>query len=257
MRKVLPILAILSFNSFATESNPFQEFDNNFSAGITGVSSPGNYWATTLSANGQALLDNGIWINLIANTKLSLSLENNSNSSISQTYNNAAASNYGVEVGYAFRVSHNYQVIPHGGLSYSNQLLSINQNSIQEFVIEDPAFNFSTGVKNELIVIPKKLKLGMDLNFNYGFHQAIVPNSNNGSLAHYNYELYTLSATPSIQWNFSQKFTMTAFYQYSYNFGNNPTAPNASYSSLGVNTSDYLLTNFSQNTVGLSFGVRF
>lgn len=257
MRNIFPLLALISFNSFAIESNPFQDFDNNFTAGITGVSSPGNYWATTLGANGQALLDNGIWINLLANTKLSLSLDNNSSSNISQTYNNAAASNYGAEIGYAFLISNNYQVIPHGGLSYSNQLLSINQNSIQEFVIEDPAIHVSAGVKNELIVIAKKLKLGMDLNFNYGFHQAVVPNSNDGSLAHYNYGLYTISATPSIQWNFSEKFTMLGFYQYSYNFGNNTVAPNASYSSLNVNTSDYLLTNFSQNTVGLSFGVRF
>jgi len=257
MLRYLLIFLTLAPKLFAAESSPFQKFDNNISVGAALVSSPGNYWASALNANGQALFSNGVWLNVIASTKLSFNFANNDNSNISKTYNNSSGSNFGLSGGYAFLFANKYNVIPHVGFAYSNQLLAVNEDSIQQFIIEDPSFNWSFGVKNELIAIPNSLKLGLDLSFNYGDHRAVVPNSNDGSLGHYNYSLYTLSVTPSVQWNFSERFTMIGYYQFNYNFSNSSNPPNISYSSMNVDSGQYLMTNYVQNILGLNFGVLF
>lgn len=241
----------------ANESSPFQKFDNNISAGIAVISSPGNYWASNLNATGQALFDNGVWLNLLAGTKLSFNFDNNNNSSVSKTYNNSSASSFGLTGGYAFLVDGKYNLIPHIGFSYTNQLLAVNENSIQQFIIEDPAYNYSFGLKNEMIIIPAKLKIALDLNFNIGDHQSVVPNSDNGSLGHYNYTLYTFTATPAIQWNFAERFTIIGYYQFNYNFSNSMSSPNVNYPDIGVSSSQYLMNNYVQNALGINFGVLF
>lgn len=257
MKKLLVLLIISAVRLFAAESSPFQQFDNNISAGVAMVSSPGNYWASTLNANGQALFDNGVWLNLMVTTKLAFNFENNSNSSVSKTYNNSSGSSFGLSGGYAFLFDDKYNLIPYIGFAYSNQLLAVNENSIQQFIIEDPSYNWSLGVKGEWLAIPQVLKAAFDLGFNYGDHQSVVPNSGNGSLAHYNYSLYTLSATPSVQWNFTKRITMIGYYQFNYNFSNSMSSPNVSYSNIGVDSSQYIMSNYIQNVLGINFGVLF
>lgn len=241
----------------ANESSPFQRFDNNISAGIAGISSPGNYWASNLNANGQALFNNGVWLDVFATTKLSFNFDNNSNSSVSKTYNNSSASSFGLNGGYAVLINNRYNIIPHIGFYYANQLMAINENSIQQFIIEDPSYNYSMGVKNEMILIPSVLKIALDLNFNIGDHASVVPNSSDGSLGHYNYTLFTFTANPSIQWNFSERFAVMGYYQFNYNFSNSMSAPNVDYSDVGISSNQYLMNNYVQNVLGVNFGVLF
>ncbi len=259
MRLYLSILPLCGFCSqaLALDSSPFQSFDNNVLAGVAGNSSPGNYWASTLNASGQALFDNGVWLNLLVTTKLALNFSNNANSSISKTYNNSSGSSLDISGGYAFLFTEQYNVIPHIGFAYANQLLAVNENSIQQFIIENPSSNWSVGLKNEYIAIPSVLKFSLDLGFNYGDHQSVIPNSSDGSLGHYNYALYTLSFSPAVQWNLTERFTMIGYYQFNYNFSNDVNPPSISYPDIEVNTNQYLMTNYIQNTLGLSVGILF
>jgi hypothetical protein len=239
------------------ESSPFLVFDNNVSAGLALISSPGNYWASNLNANGQALFNNGLWLDLFATTKLSFNFNNNSNNNISKTYNNSSGSSFGINVGYAFLIANNYNLIPHIGLSYANQLLAVNQNSIQQFIIEDPSYNVAFGVKNEMILIPSVLKASIDLAFNIGDHSSVVPNSVDGSLGHYDYTLYTVKVIPSIQWNITERFAMIGYYQFNYNFSNSMSSPNVEYPDIGVSSNQFLMNNYVQNTLGINFAVLF
>ena len=254
---VLIYIFSLHCNAFA-DTSPFQKFDNNFMLGASTLSSPGNYWASSLNLKGEALFDNGLWLELPASTKLTYSVDNNKDTSISKTLNNSAGSSIGLSAGYAFLIGNNYNIIPYVGFAYRNQLLAVNEDSIQQFIIEDPSFNWSVGFKNELIAIPQKLKFSVNAGFNYGSHNAVIPDSlDNNMLGHFDYTQYTLSVSPAVQWNFSERFTLVGYYQLNYNFSDTQNIPGIPYSQMNVNTDQYLMTNYVQNILGISIGILF
>ncbi len=243
--------------SSAAASNPFQVFDNNITAGFYTNSSPENYTSSGLSLNGQILFDNNVWLNLLVTDQLALDYSNHSNANVSLTLNNASANSYEVMGGYAFAVGNSYNFIPHIGFSYDTQLTTVNADSIQQFIINDPSFNFSLGLKQEYILLPARLKLAADLNFASAYHQAVLPTNTEGSLGHYDYTNYSILIKPAIQWNVTKRFTMLAFYQFSYTFGQTPNVPNIYFPNAGINTNQFLSNNYVQNSVGLNFGFVF
>lgn len=243
--------------AFAAESSPFQLFDNNITAGYAVASSFGNNETSSLNANGQVLFDNNVWLNLSVFTKLTLSYANSSEPGMNQTLNNSAGSRFGIQGGYAFKVNNSYNVIPHIGFAYGNQLLAINEDSIQQFIIEDPSFNYSFGVKQELILIPKKLKFATDLGYNYSTHKAVLPNNTTGDLGHTDYDVSSLLITPELQWNVTDRLTVIGYYQYNYSYGDAPNFPNVDFSNIGVNSSQVIKNNYSQNLFGINFGFLF
>lgn len=255
-------LIMLSQNShvFADSKyiDPFQYFDNNITLGIQEIVANNNFTASRLTANGQILFDNNIWLNLDVATELSYSTKNSSNPNVAQLYNNTVGNNYSISGGYAFGVGNNWNIIPNIGFSYGDTLLSYNDvnSSMQQFIIHDPSFNWSIGTKVEYLIIPKRLKVGSDFRYTYSDHTTVLPSDTN-LISHQGYSNNTLSITPEIQWNVTDRFTVIGYYQYANKFGGNLQANSVYYSQSGVNSNQIIKNNSTVNQLGVNFGFLF
>lgn len=252
------ICLTLIWSTFASNNSVFQQFDNNITAGVSEIMSNQNYTATTLNVDGQVLFDNNIWLHVNAGTELAYSVNVNSNPNIAKLYNNAAGSIFAGQFGYAFQAGDRWNFIPHIGLGYSNFLAAYNENSVQQFIIEDPGINYSIGAKTELLLIPNTLKFATDLNYIYSQHHSVLPNDfTTNTLEHQGYTINTVQIRPELQWNVTNKFTIIGYYQFATLFGGTANAADIYYPQVGVSSNQIIKNNQIQNTFGLNFGIPF
>ncbi len=245
----LPLLAFADYSK-----NPFQYFDNNVTIGYEQTLIQDSASLTSAELNAVALFDNNLWLDVHADALVEYDFNNN-NQGLSNLYQNKSGSSFGFAVGYAFNVN-NFNIIPYWGFTYNNLLIAYNQNSMQQFIFENPSYNLKFGVNNEFILIDKILKFGLDMAVSYSVHKSVIPNTPD-TLGHMDFTNYIFNISPSLQYNLASRLTLEGYYQFSSKFAGNANPPNVYYPLINVNSSNIINNDNIMNTVGIRFGILF
>lgn len=258
MCSLFTCIAATNAEDLVPNKNIFQDYDNyiaiNYGQSVLQDTSS----MSGIGLSGEVLFDNNIWLNASVMALLSYDLTN-SNTGFNDVLQNKAGSSFTLRGGYAFNPVRDYNVIPYLGFNYTNLLVAYNYDSIQQFIFENPSYNFAIGVINEFNAIDKTLKLRLDTSLMTTHHFAVLPNSTaqDSELGHVNFYNYVFNVTPEIQYNINSRLMLSGYYSFGTIFGGSGSAPNVFFPDINTYSSDVINNSGIFNSVGVKFGVLF
>ncbi|HRG63128.1 MAG TPA: hypothetical protein PLP75_08950 [Burkholderiales bacterium] len=248
----------LCFANNIESGNIFKYYDNNLSVAYEYGTYQDTSTQSGIGISAEALFDNNLWLNGSALGLLTYDITNN-NQGLNNLLQNKSGSSFTLRGGYAFNVVKDLNFIPYIGFNYSNMLVDYNYDSVQYIVFENPSFNTMLGIINEYNIIDKRLKLRLDIGLDYSVHEAVLPNSNQNlaNLGHISYSYYALNISPELQYNITNRITISGSYTLGNRFAGNANPVNVYFPSINVNSANALSDSGIYNIFGLKLGVLF